>query len=150
LKKIVLNILFFAFIVVGCQQKKQSVTNISEINEPLKSSFDLNSDYADFKTKMTQLDTLKVFVDHSVCTYQGYERLTITKKESLIKILSEFKDYDEQNPEWEKVFEESIAENDTTWNFENFILRNKNRLTSDVEKHAKIEVKAYLQVRQIF
>ncbi len=142
MKKIVLKILFIAFIAVGCQQKKQSETNIEKNNEPIKSNFDLKSDYAEFKTEMTELDTLKIWVDHSVCTFQGFERLTITKNSGLIKIASEFKDYDEHNPKWEKIFEKSIAENDTIWNFERFLERNKNRINSDENKYAKIEIKS--------
>ncbi len=130
---------------VGCQQKKQLETKFAEINEPVKSNFDLNSDYADFKTKMTESDTLNVWVDHSVCTYQGYERLMITKKDDSIKILSEFKDYDKQNPEWKIVFEKNISESYTTWNFGNYMKRNKNRLTTDSTKYSKIEVKSGLQ-----
>ena len=107
----------------------------------MKSNFNLNSDYANFKTKMTELDTIKVWVNHSVCTFQGYERLMITKKSDSIKILSEFKDHDELNPKWEKVFEKSIVENDTTWNFGDFMERNINRLNSDSEKYPKIEIK---------
>ncbi|MCL8009493.1 hypothetical protein M8845_18880 [Gelidibacter japonicus] len=141
MRKIVLKILFLAFIAVGCQQKKQTEINVSENNEQMKSNFDLKSDYQDFKTKMTELDTLKVWIDHSVCTYQGEERLLITKKSDSIKILSEFKDYDEQNPEWQKIFEKSITENDTTWDFGNFMERNKSRINSDDNEYVKIEIK---------
>ena len=148
MRKIVLKILFLAFIAVGCQQKKQTEINVSENNEQMKSNFDLKSDYQDFKTKMTELDTLKVWIDHSVCTYQGEERLLITKKSDSIKILSEFKDYDEQNPEWQKIFEKSITENDTTWDFGNFMERNKSRINSDDNEYVKIEIKSGKQKLQ--
>jgi hypothetical protein len=40
-------------------------------------------DLTDFKKKMTDLDTIKIWFDHSICTYQGAERIEITKKSNL-------------------------------------------------------------------
>lgn len=99
------------------------------------------TDFVDFKTRMTEMDTINVFVDHSVCTYQGYERLLITKISDSIKVRSEYKDYDRQNADWELVFEKMLPENDTTWDFGNFLKQNADRLNSDVEEHAKLEIK---------
>ncbi len=127
-------------LLASCSNNKPSEEDVSIVEEQLKSNFDLKSDFQNFKTKMTEMDTLRIFVDHSVCTYQGYERLMITKHSDSIIVSSEFKDYDNQTPEWEKVFDKTISENDTIWNFGEFMNRNKNRLINDGEKYAKIEV----------
>ncbi len=141
MKKIVFNISLLAFIAIGCKESKQSEKDNIESNKSIRSDFNLKTDFADFKTRMTEMDTINVFVDHSVCTYQGYERLLITKTSDSIKVRSEFKDHDRQNADWELVFQKMLPQNDTIWDFGNFLKRNVNRLTSDVEEHAKIIVK---------
>ena len=102
--------------------------------EQKTSDFDLNTDLTDFKKKMTELDTLKIFFDHSVCTYEGYERIEITKQSDSIKIRTEFKELtfsENKKPEWNLVYEKKISEKDTVWQFEKFIERNAQRKTSD-------------------
>ncbi len=141
MKKTVFNILLLAFITIGCNESKQSEKDNFESNKSKKSDFNLKKDFADFKIRMTEMDTINVFVDHSVCTYQGYEHLLITKKSDSIKVRSQFKDYDRQNADWELVFEKMLPKNDTIWDFGSFLNRNVNRLTADVEEHAKIIVK---------
>ncbi|MDT0622022.1 hypothetical protein [Croceitalea vernalis] len=112
-------------LVVSCQEKP-----IKEMAVPTP-SFDLKSDLSDFKQKMTVLDTLTVLFDHSVCTYQGYERIKITKGSNSIKVRSEFKESSFKNPEWDLVYEKRISPNDTTWQFGQFLERNSKRRTSD-------------------
>lgn len=102
-----------------------------EQTEVLTSDFDLKSDLADFKQKMTQLDTLTVLFDHSVCTYQGYERIKITKESDSIKVRSEFRESSFKKPKWDLVYEKRISPSDTTWEFGQFIERNAKRQTSD-------------------
>ncbi|GAA0744617.1 hypothetical protein GCM10009431_18930 [Gaetbulibacter jejuensis] len=102
--------------------------------EQKTSDFNLKTDLTDFKKKMTELDTIKVFFDHSVCTYEGFERIEITKKSDSIKVRTEFKELtfnENQNPNWNLVYEKKISETDTIWQFEKFIERNSNRKTSD-------------------
>lgn len=93
-----------------------------------KSDFNLATDLTDFKKKMTDLDTIKVFFDHSVCTYEGYERILITKSSDSIKVRSEFKEM--SNPEWNFVFEKKLPETDTIWQFGKMVERNANRIKS--------------------
>ena len=97
----------------------------------LTSVFDINSDLVDFKKEMTELDTLTVLFDHSVCTYQGFERIIITKESDSLKIRSEFKESAFKKPKWNLVYEKMISPNDTTWKFGQFIERNSKRRTSD-------------------
>lgn len=98
------------------------------------SDFDLKTDLTDFKKKMTEIDTLKIFFDHSVCTYEGYERIEITKESDSIKVRTEFKELtfnDNKNSEWKLVYEMKISEMDTVWPFQQFIERNENRNYSE-------------------
>lgn len=141
MKKIVFNISLLAFITIGCKESKQSEKDNIEPNKSIRSDFNLKTDFANFKTRMTEMDTINVFIDHSVCTYQGYERLLITKKSDSIKVRSEFKDYDRENADWVLIFEKMLPENDTIWDFGRFLKRNVNRLNSDLEEHAKIVIK---------
>lgn len=82
-------------ILVSCKKETESKTEFP------KSDFNLKTDLTDFKRKMTELDTIKIFFDHSVCTYEGYERIEITKKSDSIKVRTEFKELginEKQNP----------------------------------------------------
>ena len=99
------------------------------------SEFDLISDLTNFRQKMTELDTLTISFDHSVCTYQGYERIEITKQSDSISIVSNFKELTfEENPKWERIYDMKISENDTIWKFEQFLERNEKRKNADQNK----------------
>ena len=75
-------------------------------SESVISDFKLKIDLTDFKNKMTELDTIKIWFDHSVCTYQGAERIEITKESDSIKIRTEFReDTFNENPEWKTLYE---------------------------------------------
>lgn len=87
--------------------------------------FTLTTGLFDFKQKMTELDTLIISFDHSVCTYQGYETLEITKQSDSLRIVSHFYEMTfEENPRWEKVYEVQITNKDTSWGLEDFLKRN--------------------------
>jgi PBP1b-binding outer membrane lipoprotein LpoB len=125
-----LTIIILIMILASCKKETESKTELP------KSDFNLKTDLTDFKKKMTDLDTIKVFFDHSVCTYEGYERIEITKQSDSIKVRTEFKELtfsENKNPEWNLVYEKKISETDTIWQFEKFIERNANRKTSDKE-----------------
>ena len=53
-------LIFVIFLQVSCSKSKIEVK---------KSNFILNRDFKDFKTKMTELDTLKVGMFIGACTY---------------------------------------------------------------------------------
>ena len=80
--KILLKILLLTLILVSCKIRTENKTEI------VKSEFHLKTDLYDFKNKMTELDTIKLYINHSVCMYQGEERIEITKKSDSIKIQS--------------------------------------------------------------
>ena len=114
---------------MSCQEKQKA-----EKEKPV-SEFDLIADLGNFQQKMTELDTLTIAFDHSVCTYQGYERIQITKQSDSINIVSSFKELTfEENPNWEKIYDKKISENDTIWKFEQFLKRNEKRKNTDQNK----------------
>ncbi len=129
--------------MVSCKQK----------TELPKSDFNLITDITDFKTKMTELDTIKVFFDHSVCTYEGYERIEITKQSDSIKVRTEFKEltFDEnKNSEWNLIYEIKMSETDTIWQFDKFIERNSHRKISDDKKRGILIVEYKKDTVQFF
>ena len=81
---------------------------------------------------MTELDTIKIWFEHSVCSHQGAERIEITKESDLIKIRTEFKEKTfEENLEWKVVYEKRIPITDTIWKIEEFFKQNIARQTSE-------------------
>ena len=145
--KNLLKILILTLIFASCKKETENKTEFP------KSDFNLKTDLTDFKKKMTELDTIKVFFDHSVCTYEGYERIEITKKSDSIKVRTEFKELtfnEKQNPDWNLVYEKKISETDTVWQFEKFIERNSNRKTSDKKKRGILIVQNKKDTIQFF
>ncbi|WP_196887920.1 hypothetical protein [Aureivirga sp. CE67] len=130
--------------LISCQDKKE----IIQQDEIVESKFNLETDYFDFKQKMTDLDTLKVYINHSVCTYQGHEKLLITKENDSICINSRFKEVTfSENPEWKTMYTRKVALNDTIWNFDQFLKRqNKSNYT---KKSAKMSIR-YKNQRIVF
>ena len=111
--------------VLGACQKNAKPESEIEIETPT-SRFDITADMIDFKEKMTELDTLHVSFNHSMCMYQAYERLQITKKSDSIRIKSMFKDAPLGNDtDWEKIYEKNVHASDTVWKFSEFLNRNK-------------------------
>jgi len=120
---------------VSCKKETEKKTEFP------KSEFNLKTDLTDFKKKMTELDTMKLWFNHSVCTYQGYERIEITKKSGLIKIRTEFKkDTFEKNPEWKVVYEKKIPITDTICKIEEFFERNIERQKSEEKEYGTLQV----------
>jgi len=134
--KNLLKILILILFLAACKKEMKS-----KIQSPKSSDFDLETDLMEFKKRMTDLDTIKLFFNHSVCTYQGYEKIEITKQSDSIKVRIEFKELNfskDDSPEWKLVYEKTISENDTIWPFGKFIERNTNRKTSKKKKHATL------------
>ena len=129
--KNLLKILILTLIFASCKKE----------TELKKSEFNLKTDLTDFKNKMTESDTIKIWFNHSVCTYQGYERIEITKKSNLINIRTEFKeDIFDQNPEWKIVYEKELSVNDTIWKIEDFFKRNVQRQKSEENGYGTLQV----------
>ena len=108
-------------------------------SENPKSTFNLKNDLFDFKNRMEESDTIKIWFDHSVSSFQGYERLRILKKSDSLYISSEFKEEKFTNiSEWKVIYTKSIPVNDTIWKFEDFIRRNVNRLKKNISENDRL------------
>lgn len=105
-----------------------------------KSNFSLKKDYSELTTKITELDTIKVWMNLSQCMFEGIEKLTITRNKDSIKILPEFEDSGTAGSEFKKSKEIIIHVNDTIWKFNNFLKRNENRLEFDSLKYGRLQV----------
>ncbi|WP_420552901.1 hypothetical protein [Tenacibaculum aiptasiae] len=115
-----LSLLFFIIISCKIETDKKVETASPKIN--------LATDITDFKAKMTELDTLKIWFNHSICTYRGFERIEITKQSDSLKIKTEYREETfEENPKWELYYEKTIPITDTIWKFEEFLKRNQKR-----------------------
>lgn len=135
---LIISLLFLNYFDFSIFNKKDKISNeiVSEIS---KSSFNLKRDLLEFRTKMNESDTVKIWFYHSVCTFQGYERIKISKKSDSIIISSEFKDetFDDIT-EWKLMYVKSIHINDTNWKFEDFIKRNLNRMKKNESENDRI------------
>ncbi|MBC8883155.1 hypothetical protein H9X57_06325 [Flavobacterium piscinae] len=95
-------ILVFSTLIFGCEQKV----------EPEKSAFKVAQDYASFKTKMENNDTLNIGVTLSICMWSEYDLLQITKNnDSVFLQLLEKRVMDEKPVHFNKVLYE--LHNDT-------------------------------------
>jgi len=130
-----ITIIFLIMILVSCKNET------GQKSEFLKSDFNIKTDLADFKEKMTELDTIKIWFDHSVCTYQGVERIEITKESDLIKIRTEFKEETfNENPDWKLVYEKKIPKTDSIWKIEEFFKRNVEKQKSEEKDFGTLQV----------
>ena len=133
--KHLLKILFLTLIIISCKNENESNADLA------KSDFELTADLTEFKSKMTESDTIKMWFDHSVCTYQGVERIRITKKSDSLKIRAEFKEETfSDDPGWETVYEKTILVTDTIWKIEDFFSRNRERLTPGEKDYGTLQV----------
>ncbi|MCD8425010.1 hypothetical protein LNJ40_06850 [Tenacibaculum dicentrarchi] len=134
--KNLLKILIITLILASCKKETKKKA------EMIKSDFNLKKDYLDFKQKMTELDTLKIWVDYSACLFFGYERIIITKKLDFIKVNGEYKNETfTKDSKWKKTYDTLIPQNDTIWNFGQFLEKNKDRMTSKNKKYGRIQIK---------
>jgi hypothetical protein len=133
--KNLLKILILTLIFSSCKKE------IDSIPELVESDFNLKTDILDFKNKMTELDTIKIWFNHSVCMYEGAEKIEITKKSNLINIQTEFKEHAyEESPEWKIVYQKSIQTIDTTWKIEEFLKRNSSRQESSEKEFGTLQI----------
>ena len=115
------KIFLLCLLLLSCKEKPN---NIAEIKQEI-SDFNLKTDMTNFKKRMSEGDTIKIWFDHSVCSYQGAERIEITKESNQIKIRTDFKEGTlNQYPTWKLVYEKQIPVNDTLWKIEVFFTKN--------------------------
>lgn len=129
------KILILTLVLISCKKETEKKTELR------KSDFNLKADITAFKEKMTELDTIKIWFNHSVCTYQGTERIEITKKSDLIKIRAEYKEETfDKNLEWKLVYEKEIPKSDSIWKIEEFFKRNIKRQKSEKKDYGTLQV----------
>ena len=121
MKKLI-NILVLVIIIVGCQNPTEKSKNLTNSN------FNLWDDYTTFRKSMTESDTIIVWMDMSVCLYQGMEKFDITKEKDSLKVQLYFKESAFSDKEYIEQKTIKIPLNDTIWNFEKFLIENKNRI----------------------
>lgn len=95
-------------IVIGCEQR----------NEPKKSDFIITKDYTDFTHKMENNDTLNIGVNLSMCLWEEFDRIEITKSNDSIHL---------------QLKEKFVMEYDTTIHFPKVLYKLKND-TLNLEK----------------
>ncbi len=84
---LIIYLLFLNYFDFSIFNKKDKISGEIESEIP-KSSFNLKRDLSEFRTKMNESDTIKIWFDHSICTFQGYERIKISKKSDSIIVSS--------------------------------------------------------------
>ena len=119
-------------IFVSCKKERKT--------ELPKSDFSLKKDYAVLTNKMTELDTIKVWMNLSECMFEGIEKLTITRKNDSIKIQPEFAESMVVGTEFKKSKPIIISVNDKNWKFNEFLKRNEDRLQSDSLKYGRLQI----------
>ena len=127
-----LKILILTLIFVSC--KKETEVELTESN------FNLKKDYVELTNKMNEVDTIKVWMNLSQCTFQGIEKLTITRKKDSIKIQPEYAESMVVGTEFKKSHPIIISANDEKWKFNEFLKRNENRLVSDSLKYGQLQI----------
>ena len=117
-----ITIIFLIMILVSCKNETEQKSVVA------KTDFNIKTDLTDFKNKMNELDTIKIWFDHSVCTYQGVERIEITKKSDSIKIRTEL------------VYEKKIPKTDSIWKIEEFFKRNIEKQKSEEKDYGTLQI----------
>jgi hypothetical protein len=128
-----LKILILTLVFVSC--KKETKAELTE------SDFYLKKDYAELTNKMNEVDTIKVWMNLSQCTFQGIEKLTITRKNDSIKIQPEYAESMVVGTEFKKSHPIIISTSDEKWKFNEFLKRNEYRLISDSLKYGQLQIK---------
>jgi len=115
----------------------------NRIDEPViisNSDFSLLSDYSEFTTKMSEIDTIKVLTNLSLCTYLAKEQLIITRRGDSIEIQSEFAESFKVDSEFKVANYIVISIKDTTWKFNEFLKRNENRIITDSVRNVRLQI----------
>ena len=115
-----------------------------------RSKFSLKTDYVELTNKLTKSDTIKIWLNLSQCTYQGIERLTITRKKDSLKIQPEFANSMIARTVYKKGKPIFISVNNTNWKFNEFLKRNSNRLQSDSLKYGRLQITLKLEKLNFF
>ncbi len=108
--------------------------------EPLVSSFNLKKDFKELTHKITELDTVIVWMDLSLCTSMGTEVLTLTRKNDSILIEQKYKEGLNVDLEYKHGKNIKVSIHDTLWKFNAFLKRNENKITTDTTKYGRLQI----------
>lgn len=129
-----LKILILILTLVSCKRE------INEKPEKFESDFNLKKDYSQLTNKMTEMDTIKVWMDLSLCMNPGIEKLTITREKDSLKIQPEFAVSMVEKLEFIKQKTIRISIKDTVWKLNEFLKRNEKRVKSDSSKYGRLQI----------
>lgn len=129
------KILFLFIFIVSCKNPLKNVVQ--------KSTFNLKNDYTELTKKMTELDTILIYIDLSLLYHDSrQERLLITKEKDSLKISVSgsvgFELYDSSGNKIKTEYEEwqlrlgekrqqeifKVHKDDSIWNLDNIIKEN--------------------------
>ena len=124
MKKTQILIVLIALFGMACVDKNNEDKHLQ------KSNFNLKTDFTELTAKITELDTIKIWADLSSCMWMTKEKITLTKSNDSLNI--ELKVVQMMDPEVTEIIK--IHEKDTTWDFNQFLQNNKDRITKTEER----------------
>ncbi len=131
--KTLLLLSLISIILTSCKTE----TRITESKTP----FDLKKDYAEFQTKMSEQDTIQVWIAVPTCFPPiKTEKLTLTKKGKLITIVTSHNDDIQKSKEFIEQTSIKISENDSIWKFGAFLKNNTYRTKIKTKKQGVIQL----------
>jgi hypothetical protein len=131
LKKLT-SIFILIVVLASCESKTKT--------KPLVSSFNLKKDFTQLTHKITELDTIVVWMDMSLCMSQGIEVLTITRKKDSLTIQPKHKESLIIDAPYKRGKTIRISIHDTLWKFNQFLKRNENKITTNTSKYGRLQI----------
>ena len=131
MKKLI-TLCILIIVLTSCKNKVKT--------EPLVSNFNLKKDFTQLTHKITALDTVKIWMDLSLCTSMGAETLTLTRKNDSILIKQKYREDLNVDSEYKHGKSISISIHDTLWKFNTFLKRNENKITTDSSKYGRLQI----------
>jgi len=89
-----------------------------------KSDFDLKNDYRELTSKMTNLDTVQISTDLSICGWDRQESIQLTKSNDSLEVHLTIKDVEFGNSN--QIVK--LSQKYSNWNIGSFLIENQNRI----------------------
>lgn len=125
------NLIYYSFLIlliISCQENN---------SKNGRSDFKLKKDYAELTSKMTNLDTVKISIDLSICGWDRQETIQLTKSEDSLEVHLIIKDL-ELGDSYQDV---KLNQKYSNWNIESFLIQNQNRIeTHNTESNPRMIV----------
>ena len=127
MKKLIIVIFIFSSLIIGCNNP------IKNIDKTSRTNIYLLNDFSNFQKQMSESDTILVWMNLSLCLHQGMEKFIVSKAKDSLNILLFYKESAFSDKKYIEKKTIRISENDTTWNFDKFLSKNKFRMKSNDE-----------------